>query len=634
MIILAAHTITKTYGTHTVLDDISLHLQEKERVGLVGDNGSGKTTLMRILAGELASDAGSVTQRKNLRIGYLRQHAEFETDQTLWEVCTDVFSDLIALGKEVQMLADRIALHAENEQSYEQTLLAYQRAMDSYEAQQGYSVESRIKGVLHGLGFSEAQYDRHVSTFSGGQKARVLLARLLLQNPDVLLMDEPTNHLDLQALDWLENFLREYDGTLLVISHDRYFLDAVTTRTAFLDERIETYEGNYTLFMEKRRRAREIQAHAYQNQQKEIKRQEEIIRRYENYGSERYRVQARSRRKMLDKMERVERPDGDGAMMRLALSPAAESGRDVLDIEDLGMAFGSTELFSGLHLHIDRGERVGMIGPNGIGKTTLFRILRGELKPDKGGYTFGSGVRPGYLDQEQRDLDPGLSVLEVIREERPRMTDGEIRNILAAFLFYGDDVFKSVADLSGGERARVALCRLMLSESNLLLLDEPTNHLDLDSKDALENACLHYTGTLFFISHDRYFLNRVAGRIVDMTPQGLESYLGNYDYYREKQLEKTQEAKPETVNRTREQKEKKKDRVSRQQQKQHRLQKQALEENIRTLEAEMETIDRTLSDPAIYDNPAQIRHFAEKREAIGRQVEELYHEWIILLEEE
>lgn len=632
MIILAANKIQKAYGTHQVLDDISLHIQEKERVGLIGDNGSGKTTLLKILAGKLEPDAGQVTKKKNLRIGYLRQHAEFTTDRTLWAVCMAVFDDVVALGQTVRELAQQVADLAEGDQAYGQTLASYQRAMDAYEEADGYSIESRIKGVLTGLGFVREQYDRKVSTFSGGQKARVLLAQLLLKQPEVLLMDEPTNHLDLSAVAWLEGFLKEYPGTLLVISHDRYFLDAVTTRTAFLDERIETYEGNYTVFMEKRRKAREIQAHAWANQQKEIKRQEEIIRRYENYGGERYLIQARSRRKMLDKMERVERPDAEGASMKLKLTPKKESGKDVLQVEGLGMRFGDTRLFEGVDLHITRGEKIGMIGANGVGKTTFFRILRGEMKPTEGDFLLGTGVRLGFLDQEQKDLTGGRTVMEEVWDQKPQMTHGEIRNLLAAFLFYGDDVFKSVDDLSGGERARVALCKLILSDSNFLLLDEPTNHLDIDSKEALENACLHYTGTLFFISHDRYFLNRVANRLLSMEPEGITSYLGNYDYYLEKQAEASAPAE-ESVNRTQLQKDRKKDRQSRLEQRQLRVKKQAMEDSIQQTEKEIARIDAELGDPSVYGNPNRVRTLAGERSALQEQLEADYAAWIELLDE-
>jgi|BioPla2DNA2_1021312.scaffolds.fasta_scaffold02885_8 ATP-binding cassette subfamily F protein 3 len=627
MIVLAAQKIGKSFGIQDVLDDISLHLREKERIGLIGNNGSGKTTLMRILAGEIEPDTGTVSKRKGLRIGYLEQHASFESDRTLMQVCLDVFAEVIALGKKVQALAEEVAGLAAEDASYEKTLADYQHAMDAFEQKRGYQTDSLIRGVLHGLGFTEEHYERRVSTFSGGQKSRVLLARLLLQEPDVLLMDEPTNHLDLQAVAWLESFLKEYKGTLLVISHDRYFLDAVTTRTAFLDDRIETYEGNYTRFMEKRRQAREVQAKAYANQQKEIKRQEEIIRRYENYGGERYLIQARSRRKMLERMDRVEKPEQDAASMRLALTPKRTSGKDVLDMEGLGMRFGEKKLFAGVDLHIERGERTGIIGPNGVGKTTLFRILRGEVQPTEGGFALGTGVRLGFLDQEQKDLHAGQSVIEEVWDSKPQLTHGEIRNILAAFLFYGDDVFKSVDDLSGGERARVALCKLMLSESNLLLLDEPTNHLDMDSKEALEEACLHYTGTLLFISHDRYFLNRVAGRILEMKPDGLDSYLGNYDYYVEKQREADAQETVE-VNRTQVQKTKRKDRENRQEEKRKRQEKSHLEEEIRTLEETIIWIDRQLGDSAFYENPNEVRALAEKREETQRRIDALYEAWI------
>ena len=632
MIILAAQNIQKAFGINTVLDGISLHVKEGEKIGLIGNNGSGKTTLMRILAGADLPDAGTITKAKQLRIGYLQQHATFDGEQTLWDTCLGAFAEVIRTGERVRALTERIAVQAHEDADYEQTLAEYQKQMDAFEKMEGYQMESSIRGVLHGLGFSQDQYEQKVGTFSGGQKSRVLLAVLLLEKPDLLLMDEPTNHLDIRAVEWLEEYLKGFAGTLVVISHDRYFLDAVTNRTAYLGRSLTTYTGNYTAFMEKRKQEMEIQQRAYENQRKEIERQEEIIRRFENYGGERYLIQARSRRKMLEHMDKVAPPDARAKQMQFSLQPARESGKDVLDVENLGMAFDTQPLFSGVTFHVTKGERIGMIGPNGIGKTTLFRILQERIRPTEGQFTVGTGVTFGYLDQELRDLDGDQTILDEIWDARPDLKHGEIRNVLAAFSFYGDDIFKSVGDLSGGEKTRVALCKLMLSKCNTLLLDEPTNHLDIESKEALENACTQYAGTLFFISHDRYFLNRVANRILVLQEDGVTSYLGNYEYYVEKSApEDVQEEV--VINQTQEQKERKRDRATKQRLKQQELRRKEAEDAIREAEAKLAQLDQELADPSVYENRNRVELIVRERQSLSDQLAQMYEDWLELVEE-
>lgn len=632
MIVLAAHNITKSFGVNVVLQNISLHLNEGEKIGLIGNNGSGKTTLMRILAGELSADSGSVQRPKSLSLGYLKQHAEFDEEKTLWETCLEPFAEVIRMGNRVRQLAERISHQAHEEEDYEKTLAEYQREMDEFEKRDGYQMESSIKGVLHGLGFASAQYDQKVGTFSGGQKSRVLLAVFLLAKPDILLMDEPTNHLDLEAVLWLESYLKNFTGTLLVISHDRYFLDAVTNRTAYLRDDLSTYSGNYTVFMQKHLQAMEIQSHAFENQQREIKRQEELIKRFENYGNKRYIIQARSRRRMLEKMDRVERPEDTSRQMKLKLNPTRESGKDVLDVMDLGMRFGDMQLFKGASFHVAKGERIGIIGPNGIGKTTLFRILREQYIASEGEFRFGTGVKIGYLDQEQSDLNPDNTIMEEIWDARPDLLSGEVRSVLATFLFYGDDIYKAVEDLSGGERARVALCKLMLSGCNTLLLDEPTNHLDIESKEALEAACTSYTGTLLFISHDRYFLNRVADRILVLDADGITSYLGNYDYY----LEKSKPDEPivqNVVNKTEEQRQKKRDRASRKLEKELQQERVDTERRIKESEEKLTALDQELADPAVYENRERLAILVQERQKLEEKLQSLYARWIELAEE-
>lgn len=627
MIVLAAQNIEKSFGVEQVLSDISLHLNEGERVGLIGNNGSGKTTLMRILAGDLEPDGGRVQKAKTSTIGYLQQHAAFTEETTLWDACLSMFAEVLALEELIRTLTHRISIENENEE----LLMEYQKAIDRYEALEGYQYESKIRGVLRGLGFSEEEFTQQVQTFSGGQKSRVLLARLLLENPNILLLDEPTNHLDIDAVQWLENFLQEYKGTVLVISHDRYFLDAITTRIAFLQEQMTSFEGNYTVFMDKYKKAMEIQTAAFENQAKEIKRQEEIIRRFEAYGNKKF-IQARARKRMLEKMERIDAPIHENKSMRLRIDPVRESGKDVLAVEGLSMAYGEKCLFDDLNFSVQKGERIGLIGPNGTGKTTLFRILQQKERPLKGDFTFGTGVHLGFLAQEQQDLSQDNTILDEVWDIAPKKTVGEMRNILASFLFYGDDIFKEIENLSGGERARVQLCKLMLSGANTLFLDEPTNHLDIESKEALESACLAFTGTLFFISHDRYFLNRIATRIFHLHDGVMDSYIGNYAYYLEKSKPEV-EVEEVVQNKTAEKKEKKKERESRKKSRERQALKREKEKEIRAIEEAIQEIDGELNGQEIYSLPMQLEALVKKRHQLEEQLEIQYEEWMDLAED-
>lgn len=633
MEILTAEHITKEFGIVRVLEDLSLRIQEGERIGLIGNNGSGKSTLLRILAGELEADGGSVRTAAGLRIGVLAQQEEPVPEQTVWQSCLSVFEEVRKLGTRIEHLAQQIANASDQKGAPDALLKEYQRSMDAFEEADGYRMESDIKGVLAGLGFGAEHYEQPVEQLSGGQRARVALARLLLQKPDLLLLDEPTNHLDLAAIAWLEATLAVWEGTLLVISHDRYFLDAVTTRTMLLDGALTSYDGNYTVFMEKHKKALADRAHAYENQQKEIRRQEEMIRRFENYGNKRYIIQARSRRRLLAQMERIEAPDAPQRAMRLRLTPSRPSGRDVLDVDELCVAFSQEPLFDGVSFHVDRGERIGIIGPNGVGKTTLFRVFRRHVEPTAGTFRFGTGVRARYLDQGHADLSPEKTILDEVWDAHPTLTHREIRNVLAAFLFYGDDIFKEVEDLSGGEKTRVALCKMMLSDANVLFLDEPTNHLDILSKEALEEACLRYEGTLLFISHDRYFLNRVAQRILAMEKDGVTSYLGNYDYYVMKTAPKAETSENE-VSRTAQKKAQKKQRERAGEERKRRARLRSLEEEIALKESALSDIDATLADPALYDSPREVQNLAAQRNEIEDALSILYEEWLEIQEED
>ncbi len=535
--ILSCKNVKKTYGIDTVLENVTFHIEEREKAAIVGVNGAGKTTLFRILAGQSSADGGEISWKKDTRLGYLAQQVELDSSRTIYEEMESVFEDLMALEARLREIENEMSTLSKDALAEKMEL--YTRLQADFEAKDGYSCKSRLKGVLNGLGFGEESYDKPVRLLSGGQKTRVFLGKLLLSAPDILLLDEPTNHLDIASIEWLEDFLRGYQGTALIISHDRYFLDRTVSKVIELERGKSTvFGGNYSYYTEQKDLHRQIAAKAYEARMKEIGRQEEIIRTLRSFNREKSIKRAESREKMLERMEKPDRPEAAPEKMRLKLTPFITSGTDVLHAEELSKSFGDKHLFSHLNFDIKRGEKVALIGANGIGKSTLFKILLKEIAPDSGHFRFGVNVHVGYYDQEQQKLSDQKTILDEISDSYPTLTTGQIRNMLAAFVFTGDDVYKPISALSGGERGRVSLAKIMLSKSNLLMLDEPTNHLDMFSKEVLEDAIRDYEGTVFYISHDRYFINRTAEKILELTPNGAEVYLGNYDYYLEKKAER------------------------------------------------------------------------------------------------
>ncbi|WP_435922184.1 ABC-F family ATP-binding cassette domain-containing protein [Paenibacillus sp. DYY-L-2] len=538
--LLQATDITKLYGVTTILGGISLQVLERDRIGLVGVNGAGKSTLLQILAGELTPDGGQIFKAKETRVGYLAQNSGLQTDRTIWEEMLDVFSELTETEQELRRMEQQIAdpALAHDEKSYQDLLERYAQKSDWFKDHGGYEIETRIRSVLHGMGFGSFPPDTIISTLSGGQRTRLALARILLQAPDLLMLDEPTNHLDIQTLTWLEDYLRSYSGALLVVSHDRYFLDRLVTAIVEIERhQSRRYTGNYSRYIELKAAEYESQMKLYEKQQDEIARMEDFIRRNIVRASTTKRAQ--SRRKALEKMDVIDRPLGDLKRASFSFEAEVMSGKDVLHVDGLAYAFepGGTPLFKDVSFNLWRGETVALIGPNGIGKSTLLKMLTGDLKPTAGTITWGTKVKIGYYDQEQSHLNPDNTVLEEVWSAFPHMEEARVRSVLGNFLFSGEDVLKKIKALSGGEKARVALSKLMLQQANVLILDEPTNHLDLYSKEVLESALLDYDGTLLFISHDRYFLNKMAERIEELHPNGAEHFLGNYDDYLAKKQE-------------------------------------------------------------------------------------------------
>lgn len=536
--ILSCHNISKSFGTEEVLKEVSFHIEEHEKAAIVGINGAGKSTLLKIIIGEMEPDSGEVTSARDATIGYLAQQNMLSGSRTIYEEVAEVKKDVIELEQSLRDMEKRMNTVAPDELN--SLMDEYHRAEIRFEREDGYAWKSEISGVLNGLGFSEEEWDKPVSTLSGGQKTRVALGRLLLSAPDIMLLDEPINHLDINSIAWLENYLINYRGAVIVVAHDRYFLNRVAGKIIELDNgKAMTFTGNYSAYAEKKKQLRDAQLKAYMNQQAEIRHQEEVISKLRSFNREKSIKRAESHEKMLNRIERLEKPVELNAEMRLSLNPRIVSGNDVLMIEDLSKSF-EFPLFSGLNLEIKRGERVALIGNNGTGKSTLLKCMIGLQEPDSGTIRLGTKVHIGYYDQEHQVLHPEKTLFEELSDAYPAMTNTEVRNVLASFLFTGDDVYKQVKDLSGGERGRLSLARLMLSEANFLILDEPTNHLDIISKEILEDAILRYTGTVLFVSHDRYFINRIATRVLDLTNRTLVNYLGNYDYYLEKREELTE----------------------------------------------------------------------------------------------
>ena len=536
--ILSCQSICKSFGEKVILQDASFHIEEREKAALIGNNGAGKTTLLRIIMEEISADSGQVVIAKDKKIGYLAQYQDIHGHHTIYEELMTTKQYILDMEDKIRSLEQEMKYVAGDK--LESLMNSYTRLTHQFELENGYAYKSEIVGVLKGLGFEEEDYGKQIENLSGGQKTRVALGKLLISKPDILLLDEPTNHLDMESIAWLETYLLNYPGAVFIVSHDRYFLDKVVTKIVEIEAaQMRMYEGNYSAYALKKAQLRDAQYKAYLNQQREIKHQEAVITKLRSFNREKSIKRAESRVKMLDKIQRIEKPIEIDNQMRISLEPRFISGNDVLTVEGLSKAFPGQTLFTDINFEIKRGERVALIGNNGTGKTTILKILNGIVAADAGRFALGSKVQIGYYDQEHHVLHMEKTIFQEISDTYPTLTETEIRNMLAAFLFTGDDVFKLISSLSGGERGRVSLAKLMLSEANFLILDEPTNHLDIASKEILEEALNSYTGTVLYVSHDRYFINQTATRIMDLTNQAIVNYIGDYDYYLEKKDEMT-----------------------------------------------------------------------------------------------
>lgn len=632
MIILSTKEIQKSYGIDMIIKEASFTLQEKDKVGVVGVNGAGKSTLFKIIAGIEDRDKGDLYIGKNISIGYMSQFLDFESDTTLWQEMLKVFSDIKEMEEKMKHLEKEIStIKPGTEKDRMDSLMkAYSYLQQEYENSEGFAYESKIRGVLKGLGFSPEDYDKKVALLSGGQKTRVALGKVLLEKRDILLLDEPTNYLDIEAVEWLEGFLKDYKGALMIISHDRYLLDNVTNRTFEVENgKLTEYEGNYSYYVAKKQELREQLLKEYENQQKEIARQEAIIARYRQYNREKSIKQAESREKLLEKMEKIDKPEALPQKAHFKFEPKFRSGNDVLKLENVSKAF-NRPLFSNLHLEIKRGDKVALLGPNGIGKTTLLKIIAGKLRPDEGAIRYGTSVFTAYYDQEQESLDNGKMIIDEVWDVYPELNETAIRNALAAFLFQGEDVFKEISVLSGGEKSRIALLRLMLSKANFLLLDEPTNHLDMESKGVLEEALSGYTGTVLFISHDRYFINKVATKVVELTAQGAIVYDGGYSYYLMKRnLFKNNEDKykdnDEKASDIKNDWLKQKEEKAKERRQQKRI--ETIEREIGEAEARIKEIDQLLTQPEIYSDHIKCNELSQEKEKLAKKTDDLFEEW-------
>ena len=626
MPILSLTNIKKSYIDEETIRDGNLIVEDKDKIGLIGINGSGKSTLFNIITENLSYDEGEIFRKKDLKIGYLEQQLSLHTEGSIYDNCLSIFADLIELEKN---LRNQEHIIAENPDNLDEELMKYQRLQDEFHKRDGYSYNSKIRGTLIGLGFTEEDFDKDISTLSGGQKSRVALAMLLLEDADLLLLDEPTNHLDIGAISWLEKYLKDIDKAVIIISHDRYFLNNIVSKIVLLENGgTKTYKGNYDNYMKQRKKDFEVLKRQYEDQQKEIKRQEEIIKRYMNLGRDRFIKQGKSRKKMLDKMQRIEMPTSN-KKTNLHFSPKKTSGRDVLEIKDLSKSFGDHQVFHDLNAFAYKNDKIGLIGPNGVGKSTLFKIIAEETSPTSGEVRLGSNVDVAFFYQELDNLSLDKTVMDEIWDEFPKLEHFQIRKYLAEFLFVGDDIFKTIDELSGGERGRLSLLKIMLKGANFLILDEPTNHLDIDSKEILEDALLKYEGTVLSISHDRYFLNKTVDKIFEMTESGINTFLGNYDYY----LEKTTEVESDDEDyksRTEIEREKREEREERKKNKALRKEKEKIEKDISTLEEKLSTIDSKLADSNTYSDYQLASDLSIERESLANTLEDLYEKWMEL----
>ena len=632
--ILSCQSICKSFGEKVILQDASFHIEEREKAALIGNNGAGKTTLLRIIMQELPADSGSVVIAKDKKIGYLAQYQDIHGHHTIYEELMTTKQYILDMEDKIRSLEQEMKYVAG--EKLESLMNSYTRLTHQFELENGYAYKSEIVGVLKGLGFEEEDYNKQIENLSGGQKTRVALGKLLISKPDILLLDEPTNHLDMESIAWLETYLLNYPGAVFIVSHDRYFLDKVVTKIVEIEAgQMRMYDGNYSAYALKKAQLRDAQYKAYLNQQREIKHQEAVITKLRSFNREKSIKRAESRVKMLDKIQRIEKPVEIDNQMRISLEPRFISGNDVLTVEGLSKAFPGQTLFTDINFEIKRGERVALIGNNGTGKTTILKILNGIVDADAGRFTLGSKVQIGYYDQEHHVLHMEKTIFQEISDTYPTLTETEIRNMLAAFLFTGDDVFKLISSLSGGERGRVSLAKLMLSEANFLILDEPTNHLDIASKEILEEALNSYTGTVLYVSHDRYFINQTATRIMDLTNQAIVNYIGDYDYYLEKKDEMTQVYAPVQENAAEETKETVSEtKLTWQQQKEEQALKRKRENELKKVEArieELETRDKEIDDtmvlPDVCTNVAECTKLSREKAAIQEELETLYERW-------
>ena len=632
--ILSCQNLSKAFNEKPILKDVSFHIEEHDKAAIVGINGVGKTTLLRIIVGELPADSGIVTLKKEASFGYLAQNQNVNSENTIYEELLSVKAPVIAMEKQLREMEEK--MHTVNGRELDSLMENYARLNHQFELENGYAYQSEIGGVLKGLGFAEEDFGKQISTLSGGQKTRVALSKLLLKKPELIILDEPTNHLDLNAIAWLENYLLNYKGAVLTVSHDRYFLDRFACKIIEIDQtKATTFLGNYTAYAAKKEILRTAARNAYLNQQQEIRHQEAVIEKLKSFNREKSIKRAESREKMLNKIEVLEKPTEARADIHMTLTPRCQSGNDVLHIEHLAKSFDDLSLFQDISMDIKRGEHVAIIGDNGTGKTTILKIINDLVPADSGTITLGTNVHIGYYDQEHHVLHPDKTLFDEISDEYPSLTGTQIRNTLAAFLFTGDDVFKLIRDLSGGERGRVSLAKLMLSESNFLILDEPTNHLDIASKEILEDAVNAYEGTVLYVSHDRYFINRTASRILELSGGQLTGFLGNYDYYLEKKtgdlpngdlaVKNTVSKAPAPPSEGMQDWKAQKEQQAKQRKKENDIRK--CEEEIAKLEEKDKQLDNEMALPENATNVAKLQELTKEKESISARLEELYEKW-------
>lgn len=637
MIVLSCNNLNKSFGIDSILENVNFTVNEYDKIGIIGVNGTGKTTLFKIISGIYGYDSGDIYTSKDCEIGYLEQNTNFHSENTILEEVLEVFKDVIEMEKYLRDLEHKISEESSNTNSttLEKLMNEYSNKLEAFSDMNGYGYKSEAKGVLKGLGFSDEDMDKPISILSGGEKTRVLLGKLLLKKPTLLLLDEPTNHLDSEAIEWLEVFLKQYKGTVILISHDRYFLDQVVNRIFEIhNKKLKTYNGNYSDFIKASAIEKELELKKFEDQQKDIKKQEESIERLKAFGREKHLKRARSKEKALAKVDVLDKPEAYRKKAKIEFNPSVTSGNDVLQLRDISMGYGERILFKDLNLDIYRGEKVALIGANGIGKSTLFKIIMNEITPLSGDIKFGTNVNVSYFHQEQKTLNLDNTIIDEIWEDNKQLTQTSLRTMLGAFLFEGEEVFKKISTLSGGERARVAILKLILSNANLLLLDEPTNHLDIDSKEVLEEALSSYTGTIFTISHDRYFLNTVVDKVLVLDENGITEYLGNYDYYIEKKKQIQEMNTVEVIEektKTQLKEEKRKEREQREAEKKNRVKRQNIEKEIEETEAKIEEMDVLLCQEEVYSNPEKSKDVSLQKASLEEKLSALYEEWESLM---